>query len=104
MWLKKGQLIRLSREYRVQDPYKNQLPLSQDDTMEIVEPRRDNSGMPHGSLVKRHRFPSATAPERLVSPEDLRVGETFSIYGKTFALTACDAFTRVTVNRHDYKD
>lgn len=63
--------------------------------MEIVEPKRDNSGMLHGTLVKRHRFLNGAAPGKLLSPADLRIGETFRAYGKTFALTACDAFTRV---------
>lgn len=68
--------------------------------MEIVEPKSDNSGMLYGTLVKRHRFPSAAAPERLASPADLRVGGTFRIYGKTFAITACDASTRVNTHWH----
>ncbi|CDJ49762.1 hypothetical protein EBH_0028330 [Eimeria brunetti] len=66
----------------------------EDDTMEIVEPKIDNSGMNSGSLIKRHRFPDATDPDKLVSPADLRVGTAFTAYGKTFAITACDAFTR----------
>ncbi|KAL8424944.1 hypothetical protein Efla_007246 [Eimeria flavescens] len=67
----------------------------EDDTMEVVEPKRDNSGMLHGTLIKRHRFPNEARPGRLASPADLRIGGTFSVYGKTFAITACDAFTRV---------
>ena len=63
--------------------------------MEIVEPNIDNSGMHSGSLIKRHRFPNAVDPEKLVSPADLLVGKTFTAYGKTFAITSCDPFTRV---------
>ncbi|CDJ40995.1 hypothetical protein ETH_00005775 [Eimeria tenella] len=66
----------------------------EDDTMAVVEPKIDNSGMRSGTLIKRHRFPRADETEKLVSPADLRVGTTFIAYGKTFALTACDAFTR----------
>ncbi|CDJ29919.1 uncharacterized protein EMH_0005080 [Eimeria mitis] len=65
-----------------------------DDTVEIVEPKIDNSGMNSGSLIKRHRFPIVGEPDKLVSPADLRVGSTFTAYGKTFAITGCDAFTR----------
>lgn len=64
--------------------------------MAVVEPKIDNSGMRSGTLIKRHRFPRADETEKLVSPADLRVGTTFIAYGKTFALTACDAFTRVS--------
>ncbi|KAL8453642.1 hypothetical protein Emed_000777 [Eimeria media] len=71
----------------------------QDDTMQIVEAKRDNSGMNHGTLVKRHRFPNESALGRLASPADLQVGGTFSIYGKTFAITGCDAFTRPPDNQ-----
>lgn len=66
----------------------------EDDTMQIIEPKKDNSGMPHGALVKRHRFPNFSSPGNLFSPFDLKVGKTFTAYGKTFALTGCDAFTR----------
>ncbi|CDI75659.1 EF-hand domain-containing protein 1, related [Eimeria praecox] len=76
----------------------------EDDTMEIVEPKIDNSGMNSGSLIKRHRFPNVDEPGRLVSPSDLRVGTTFTAYGKTFAITACDAFTRVCRFRAFFDD
>lgn len=64
----------------------------EDDTCHIIEPRQDNSGIPQGQLVRRHRFP---APEgRYIMPEDLRVGFDVHVYGKTIHLTDCDPFTR----------
>jgi Ca2+-binding EF-hand superfamily protein len=64
----------------------------EDDTAQINEPRQDNSGLPHGSLIRRHRFP--TAEGGYVRPEDLRIGSDLHVYGKAIRLTDCDGFTR----------
>lgn len=64
----------------------------EDDTAHITEPREDNSGIPQGTLVRRHRFPSPNGG--YIKPEDFSVGCDFHIYGKTMHITDCDAFTR----------
>jgi len=64
----------------------------EDDTCHIIEPRQDNSGIPQGQLVRRHRFPATGGG--YIQPEDLKVGETLHIYGKAICLTNCDDFTR----------
>merc|ERR1719456_261050 len=64
----------------------------EDDTAQITEPRQDNSGIPQGTLVRRHRFPGANGS--YLNAEDLRIGEELSIYGKTIKITNCDPFTR----------
>merc|ERR1719235_85299 len=64
----------------------------EDDTCHIIEPRIDNSGIPQGNLVRRHRFPAPNGG--YIRPEDLRVGCDLSIYGKTIKLVDCDTFTR----------
>lgn len=64
----------------------------EDDSCHIIEPRQDNSGIPQGQLVRRHKFP---APDGgYVTPQDIKVGTTFSVYGKTFYITDADPFTR----------
>uniref|UniRef100_A0A7S4RM39 Calmodulin n=1 Tax=Alexandrium monilatum TaxID=311494 RepID=A0A7S4RM39_9DINO len=64
----------------------------EDDTCQVIEPRQDNSGIPQGQLIRRHRFPARGGG--YIKPEDLQVGETFQIYGKSIVITDCDDFTR----------
>jgi len=64
----------------------------EDDSCHIIEPRQDNAGIPQGQLVRRHKFP---APDGgFVSYQDIRVGNSFHVYGKSFLITDCDEFTR----------
>jgi len=71
----------------------------EDDTMHITEPRIDNSGIPQGTLIRRHRFPGPSG-ERL-QPEDLKVGMDLNVYGKNIRVTDCDAFTRAYFQQLD---
>jgi Ca2+-binding EF-hand superfamily protein len=64
----------------------------EDDTCLVNEPRQDNSGLPQGTLIRRHRFPGPDGG--YVKPEDLQVGSTLPLYGRTLYITDCDAFTR----------
>mmetsp|Transcript_135834 Transcript_135834/g.240145 ORF Transcript_135834/g.240145 Transcript_135834/m.240145 type:complete len:755 (+) Transcript_135834:111-2375(+) len=64
----------------------------EDDTCHITEPRQDNSGIPQGTLIRRHRFPGPNGG--YLKPEDIIVGQDLHIYGKTIRLTDCDPFTR----------
>lgn len=65
----------------------------EDDTQCITEPKQDNSGIPQGTLIRRHKFP-ATGGDGYLKVEDLRIGMDLSIYGKTIRVTNCDNFTR----------
>lgn len=64
----------------------------EDDTCHIAEPRQDNSGIPQGTFIRRHRFPGPNGG--YLKAEDLRVGQDLHIYGKTIRITNCDPFTR----------
>eukprot|EP00401_Gymnodinium_catenatum_P036698 CAMPEP_0117501572 /NCGR_PEP_ID=MMETSP0784-20121206/23369_1 /TAXON_ID=39447 /ORGANISM="" /LENGTH=749 /DNA_ID=CAMNT_0005296833 /DNA_START=115 /DNA_END=2364 /DNA_ORIENTATION=+ len=64
----------------------------EDDTAHITEPRQDNSGIPQGTLIRRHRFPAPGGG--YITPQDLQVGGDLKVYGRTIRLTDCDAFTR----------
>merc|ERR1719487_1094391 len=68
----------------------------EDDTCHIIEPHIDNSGIPQGNLIRRHRFPAPNGG--YISPEDLRVGAQLHVYGKTITLVDCDPFTREYYN------
>jgi len=64
----------------------------EDDTMEVVEPKQDNSGIPQGTLIRRHRFPSPGGG--YIQTQDLEVGGELHVYGRTILITDCDGFTR----------
>lgn len=62
-----------------------------DGTIMISEPRIDNSGIPQGTFVKRHRIPKCTGA--FLSPDDLRCGKSITIYSRSFQIVDCDDFT-----------
>lgn len=57
-----------------------------DSSVEITEPRVANSGLMQGPVLKRTPSPVDSAA--------LRVGTTVKLFGRTYALQGCDAFTR----------
>jgi len=64
----------------------------EDDTCQVIEKKQDNSGIPQGQLVRRHRFPGPRGG--YLSWQDLQVGGLLHIYGRSIALHDCDGFTR----------
>lgn len=58
-----------------------------DGSIQISEPRVENSGMPQATFLRRQLVPG-------VSPESLRVGETVTIFGRSFTLADADPHTR----------
>ncbi|TPP59961.1 EF-hand domain (C-terminal) containing 2 [Fasciola gigantica] len=66
----------------------------EDDTIQVVEPRIANTGIPQGTIIRRHRI-SKPEPEGHLyyTVDDFNVGKNFTAYGKTFRLVACDQFT-----------
>lgn len=65
----------------------------EDGTMQIVEPKIENSGVPQGAFVKRHRFPKADGTG-FYGPQDLTCGSNITVYAKTFRITGGDEFTQ----------
>mmetsp|Transcript_98280 Transcript_98280/g.174170 ORF Transcript_98280/g.174170 Transcript_98280/m.174170 type:complete len:621 (-) Transcript_98280:154-2016(-) len=65
----------------------------EDGTMRVSEPKVENSGIPQGQFLKRHRVmkPDGTG---FYGPNDFQIGEDTHIYGRTFHITGCDRFTR----------
>ncbi|TMW62150.1 hypothetical protein Poli38472_009643 [Pythium oligandrum] len=70
----------------------------EDDTLQITEPKIENSGILQGNFVKRHRIPK---PESDVygnmqhfTFRDMNIGKEVTCYGRTFHLITADAFTR----------
>jgi len=64
----------------------------EDDTSQIIEPKQDNSGIPQGQLIRRHRFPGQNGG--YLKLEDLQVGSILQLYGRSIMVTDCDPFTR----------
>eukprot|EP00930_Biecheleria_cincta_P026837 TRINITY_DN1886_c0_g2_i1.p1 TRINITY_DN1886_c0_g2~~TRINITY_DN1886_c0_g2_i1.p1 ORF type:complete len:646 (-),score=106.88 TRINITY_DN1886_c0_g2_i1:13-1881(-) len=65
----------------------------EDGTMQIAEPRVENSGIPQGAFLKRQRVPRADG-QGFIGPDDFRVGAEITIYSRTYHITGCDRFTR----------
>lgn len=66
----------------------------EDDTIQVIEPRVDNSGIWQGTLIRRHRIPLDSHDLSYIGPSNLHVGGSVPLYGKVCQLTDCDPFTR----------
>ncbi|KAH8263834.1 hypothetical protein KR038_010714, partial [Drosophila bunnanda] len=72
----------------------------EDGTIEIFEPRVDNSGIVQGSLVHRQRVPKAPpCDNEFMSLIDLNVDMTVQIFDRQYHITDCDQFTRHFLNK-----
>jgi len=64
----------------------------EDDTCQITEKKQDNSGIPQGQLIRRHRFPGPSGG--YLGWQDLQVSGNLHIYGRTIRIVDCDPWTR----------
>lgn len=62
-----------------------------DQTVHVIEPKQPNSGIPQGTLIRRHRIKKNNG---YLVESDFKLGEEITIYAKTFKITGCDDFTR----------
>lgn len=65
----------------------------EDDSMQIVEPKQENSGVPQGNFMKRHRVPKSEDDYFTIS--DLDVGCSIQLYGRIFHVNGCNESTRI---------
>lgn len=71
-----------------------------DGTVEVTEPRVNNSGLPQGAYLKRIRVPKGPAPPpgappaAVMGPDDFAVGADVTLFGRTFHICGCDPYTR----------
>ena len=63
-----------------------------DDTIHVMEPKIENSGIPQGVFLKRSKVPFVDG-SRHYHWTDLKVGSDFSVYGRVFRIVDCDEFT-----------
>lgn len=66
----------------------------EDGSVMIEEPKVENSGIPQGAFVKRHRVPNPDKNGAFYTADDLGCGRTIEVYSRCFRITSCDAFTR----------
>ncbi|XP_072218234.1 EF-hand domain-containing protein 1 [Leuresthes tenuis] len=65
----------------------------EDDSMCIIEPMVENSGMPQGKRIKRQHLPKNERGEHY-EWKDLNLGMDLDVYGVKYHITECDAFTK----------
>merc|ERR1719353_1814932 len=70
----------------------------EDDTCHVCEKKQDNSGIPQGTLIRRHRFPGPNGG--FLSPDDLQVGGHLNLYGRTIRIVDADGYTREYYRRN----
>lgn len=72
----------------------------EDGTMQVSEPRVDNSGLSQGCVVSRQRVPRPPpCQHEFLSILDLNVNQTVTIFDRVYQITGCDLFTRHFLNR-----
>ncbi|XP_073481249.1 EF-hand domain-containing protein 1 isoform X1 [Aquarana catesbeiana] len=65
----------------------------EDDSISVVEPPVENSGIPQGTFIKRQRHPKNDNGDPY-HWRDLNVGINIMLYGRTFRIISCDQFTK----------
>lgn len=67
----------------------------EDDSIAVVEPPVENSGIPQRNFIKRQRLPKDTSlgSQEYYTVRDFNLGINVSFYGRTFRIVSCDQFT-----------
>merc|ERR1711988_780055 len=63
----------------------------EDNTLQVNEPKEENSGIPQGAFEKRHHIPKGRGEFYTVL--DFKLGVDITFYARTFRIVDCDAFT-----------
>uniref|UniRef100_A0A668AG82 EF-hand domain (C-terminal) containing 2 n=1 Tax=Myripristis murdjan TaxID=586833 RepID=A0A668AG82_9TELE len=67
----------------------------EDDTIQVVEPKSKNSGIPQGTLVHRQRVPLPPPDDnQFYNVYHFNINQQMVLYNRTFTITDCDPFTR----------
>lgn len=67
----------------------------EDDSIQVVELKKKNSGINQGTIIKRHRIKKPYPHDKeFYTLEDFNVNETVSLYSKNFKIVNCDKFTQ----------
>ena len=60
---------------------------TEDDTVEIIEQKTENSGMPQGSILRRGKVPGVTA-------DSFKLGNSPIIYARSYSIISCNESTK----------
>jgi len=67
----------------------------EDDSIQVNEACQENSGIPQGTLIRRHRITKpAPQDDAFYDLDAFNVGNEVTLYSRRFTITDCDAFTR----------
>ena len=66
----------------------------EDDSISVIEPIVENSGLPQGKLVNRQKIPKDNAGNTY-SWTDLNIGQDIAIYARVFHIYDCNGWTKV---------
>ncbi|KAM6273037.1 EF-hand domain-containing protein 1 isoform 3-T3 [Spheniscus humboldti] len=66
----------------------------EDDSMSVIEPVVQNSGLLQGKLIRRHRVPKNDGGDHY-HWKDLNRGMNITMYGRLYRIVDCDPFTQV---------
>ncbi|XP_046853746.1 EF-hand domain-containing family member C2-like [Xenia sp. Carnegie-2017] len=67
----------------------------EDDGIQVNEQKVDNSGIPQGTLIRRHRVPLPVPnDDYFYTVDHFNIGREVNIYSKVFKIIDCDEFTR----------
>lgn len=66
----------------------------EDDSIQVVEPRMKNAGLPQGTIIRRHRI-NRPPPydDKFYTLEDFDIGNEITIYARKYKIVNCDEFT-----------
>merc|ERR1712159_870830 len=63
----------------------------EDNTLQVNEPKEENSGIPQGAFIKRHHIPKGRG--EFYTVVDFALGTDIMFYGRSFRIVDCDSFT-----------
>jgi len=67
----------------------------EDDSIQVIEPRFKNAGVPQGTIIRRHRIPKPPPnDDDFYTVEDFNLDVEINLYSKVFKITGCDEFTQ----------
>ncbi|XP_068429374.1 EF-hand domain-containing family member C2 [Clinocottus analis] len=67
----------------------------EDDTVQVVEPKYKNSGIPQGTLLHRQRVPlPAPNDDQFYHIYHFNINQQMVLYSRKYTVTNCDSFTR----------
>lgn len=72
----------------------------EDDTIEIIEMKQQNSGVPQGVFLRRGKIPKNGSTSCFYSIDDFKLGNVVDIYGRKFHIVNCNKTTKEYVLQH----